>query len=48
MIVQIAFKQVKGQEVKVELNTENGILIYEVGIKTNYRIYEIDVDAYQN
>jgi uncharacterized membrane protein YkoI len=45
MAIQIALQQVPGQVLRVELDYENGILIYEVYIRTTYGIYEVNVDA---
>lgn len=42
----IALEQVPGEVVKVELDTENGILVYEVDIITMQGIkYEVEIDA---
>jgi uncharacterized membrane protein YkoI len=43
---QIALQALPGQLLRVELDTENGRLVYEVDIRTNYGIYEIVIDAY--
>lgn len=43
--IQAALQQVPGQVVKVELDTEYGILVYEVTIRTTTGIYEVKVDA---
>lgn len=44
--IQIALNQVSGQVIKVELETENGLLVYEVKVMTPQgAIYEIEVDA---
>lgn len=43
--VQIALQQVPGQVVKVELEFENGILVYEVDIRTISGVYEIHIHA---
>ncbi|MGE5329446.1 MAG: PepSY domain-containing protein [Deltaproteobacteria bacterium] len=43
--VQIALQHVPGHVVKVELDTEDGRLIYEVHIRTPYAIYEVEIDA---
>lgn len=45
MAIQIALRQVPGQVLRVELDYENGILVYEVYIRTTYGIYEVNVDA---
>lgn len=45
MAIQIALQQVPGQVLRVELDYENGILIYEIYIRTTYGIYEVNVDA---
>jgi len=43
--IQIALQQVPGQVLRVELDYEDGILIYEIYIRTAYGIYEVDIDA---
>jgi uncharacterized membrane protein YkoI len=43
--IQIALQQVPGQVIKVELDNENGILIYEIDIRTTSGVYEVDVHA---
>lgn len=43
--IQIALQQVPGQVIKVELDYENGILVYEIGIRTQTGIYEVHVNA---
>lgn len=43
---QIALQTIPGQLLGVELDTENGRLVYEVDIRTNYGVYEVVVDAY--
>ena len=43
--IQIALQRVPGQVIKVELDTENGLLVYEVDIRTSYGRYEVKVDA---
>jgi uncharacterized membrane protein YkoI len=43
--VDIALRRVPGQVVKVELDTENGLLVYEVVVRTPYGLYEVDVNA---
>lgn len=44
--VQIAQQQVPGQVMHVDLDMENGILVYEVFILTMYnKIYEVEVNA---
>ena len=45
MAAQIALQHVSGQVVKVELDTENDVLVYEVYIRTPYGLYEVDVDV---
>ncbi|MBT2694063.1 PepSY domain-containing protein [Bacillus sp. ISL-55] len=42
---EIALKQVKGTVTKVELETENGVLVYEVDIKAPDQLYEVTIDA---
>ncbi len=45
--IQIALQQVPGQVIKVELDYENGILVYEIGIRTSSGIiYEVHVNAF--
>lgn len=42
----IATEQIPGEVVKVELDTENGVLIYEVDIVNAQGIkYEVEIDA---
>ncbi len=44
--IQIAQQQVPGQVMHVDLDMENGILVYEVFILTMYnKIYEVEVNA---
>jgi uncharacterized membrane protein YkoI len=43
--IQIALQQVPGQVIKVELDYENGILVYEIDIRTPSGIYEVHVNA---
>lgn len=44
--IRIALQQVPGQVVKVELDRENGVLVYEVYIRTpGGRLYEVKVNA---
>ncbi|AJD26783.1 peptidase [Clostridium botulinum] len=43
--VQIALQQVPGQVVRVELDVEDGILVYEVSIRTTAGIYEVKINA---
>ncbi|WP_243447854.1 PepSY domain-containing protein [Clostridium tetani] len=43
--IQIALQQIPGEVIKVELDTENGVLVYEVTIRNNTGIYEISIDA---
>ena len=44
--MSIAMEQIPGEIVKVELDTEDGILIYEVDIMTAQGIkYEMEIDA---
>lgn len=44
--MQIALGRVAGQVVHVDLDMENGILVYEVYIMTpQNRIYEIEINA---
>jgi len=43
--IQIALQRVPGQVIKVELDYENGILVYEIDIRTTSGIYEVHVDA---
>lgn len=42
---QIATQRVPGRVVKIELDYENGILVYEVDIMTPSGKYELHVDA---
>jgi len=43
--IQIALRQVPGQVIKVELDYENGILVYEIDIRNPSGIYEVHVNA---
>ncbi|HBJ2602300.1 TPA: PepSY domain-containing protein [Clostridium botulinum] len=43
--VQIALQQVPGQVVRVELDVEDSILVYEVSIRTTAGIYEVKINA---
>lgn len=43
--IQIALQRVPGQVIKVELDDENGILVYEIDIRTPTGIYEVHVNA---
>ena len=43
--IQIALQRVPGQVIKVELDYENGILIYEIDILTVSGVYEVYVHA---
>ncbi|AEV67454.1 PepSY domain-containing protein [Acetivibrio clariflavus] len=43
--VQIALQRVPGQVIRVELDTENGMLVYEVKIRVVYGVYEVKVNA---
>ena len=44
--MSIALEQIPGEIVKVELDTENGLLVYEVDIMTAQGIkYEMEIDA---
>lgn len=44
--MSIAMEQIPGEIVKVELDTEDGILVYEVDIMTAQGIkYEMEIDA---
>jgi uncharacterized membrane protein YkoI len=43
--IQIALQQVPGQVIKVELEHENGLLVYEIYIRNTYGLYEVTIDA---
>jgi uncharacterized membrane protein YkoI len=43
--IQIALQQVPGQVIKVELDYDNGILVYEIDIRTQSGVYEVQVAA---
>ncbi len=45
MAITIALQYIQGQVIKVELDTEDGILVYEVYIRNPYGIYEVKIDA---
>jgi uncharacterized membrane protein YkoI len=42
---EIALKQVQGTIVKVELETEDGVLLYEIDVKAPDQLYEVKIDA---
>ncbi|MBT2681269.1 PepSY domain-containing protein [Bacillus sp. ISL-35] len=42
---EIALKQVQGTVTKVELETENGVPVYEVDVKAPDQLYEVTIDA---
>jgi len=43
--VQIALQQVPGQVIKVELDDEDGLLVYEVDVRTPAGVYEVHINA---
>lgn len=43
--IQIALNRVPGQVVKVELDYDDGLLIYEIYIRTMQGIYEVNINA---
>ncbi|GGA27341.1 hypothetical protein GCM10011384_15830 [Psychrobacillus lasiicapitis] len=44
--MQVARRQVPGQVIHVDLDMENGLLVYEVFISTaEGRVYQVDVNA---
>ncbi|KNF09584.1 peptidase M4 domain-containing protein [Gottschalkia purinilytica] len=43
--IRIALRQVPGRVIKAELDTENGLLVYEVKILTDYGVYEVKINA---
>ncbi len=43
--IQIALQQVPGQVIKVELDYEYGMLVYEIDIRTQSGVYEVHVNA---
>ncbi|MCR2042681.1 PepSY domain-containing protein [Anaerosalibacter massiliensis] len=44
--IEIALRHVPGEVLKVELDTENGILVYEITIRTYTGMYyEVKIDA---
>ncbi|AFS79443.1 peptidase M4 domain-containing protein [Gottschalkia acidurici 9a] len=45
MAIAIALEQVQGEVIKAELDRENGILVYEIHIRTPYGVYEVEIDA---
>ncbi|SMB91793.1 Peptidase propeptide and YPEB domain-containing protein [Desulfonispora thiosulfatigenes DSM 11270] len=45
MAIQIALQQIPGKVVKVELDYEDGVLVYEVYILTTYGLYEVKINA---
>lgn len=42
---KVAALQVPGQVIKVELDDENGFLVYEIDIRTQTGVYEVHVNA---
>lgn len=44
--MEIANQVVPGQVIEAEIDTEGGILVYEVEIDTSFGIYEVKVNAY--
>ncbi|MBU5439592.1 PepSY domain-containing protein [Tissierella sp. MSJ-40] len=43
--IQIALRYVPGEVLKVELDTEHGILVYEITIRASTGVYEVKIDA---
>lgn len=43
--IQIALQRVPGQVIKVELDDYNGLLVYEIDIRTQRGVYEVHVNA---
>jgi len=43
--IQIALQKVPGQVIRVELDYENGVLVYEIDIRNPSGVYEIHVNA---
>ncbi|WP_333860326.1 PepSY domain-containing protein [Clostridium sp.] len=44
--IQTALQRVPGQVLRVEVDTENGLLVYEIHIRnTKGEIYEVTIDA---
>lgn len=43
--IQIALQRVPGQVLKVELDYDNGIFVYEIDIRTTSGVYEVNVHA---
>ncbi|HEY8422200.1 MAG TPA: PepSY domain-containing protein [Thermoclostridium sp.] len=43
--IQIALQQVPGQVLKVELDDDDGLLVYEIDIRTQSGVYEVHVNA---
>lgn len=43
---RIAMRRVPGTVINVELDRENGRMVYEVSIMTNLGVYEVEVDAF--
>ncbi len=42
----IALQAVPGEIIEMELEVENGRLVYEIDILTSFGVYEVEVDAY--
>lgn len=45
MAIEIALRQVPGQIVKVELEEQDGMLVYGVYVASPYGIYEVKINA---
>ncbi len=43
---EIAVQAVPGEIIEIELEIENGRLVYEIDILTSFGVYEVEVDAY--
>jgi len=43
--IQIALQRVPGQVLRVELDYENGVLVYEIYIRNPSGVYEVNVNA---
>lgn len=43
--IQIALQRVPGQVIKVELDDDDGLLVYEIDIRTQSGVYEVHVNA---
>lgn len=43
--IQFALSKIPGQVMKIELDYEDGLLVYEIDILTPHGIYKVEIDA---